>query len=59
MAPFVGIKMFLFCVKAAKLSDDISRPSSIVLTTGSAVAGVVITEEGRPEFGSAMVDAEP
>lgn len=59
MAPFVGIKMCLFCVKAAKLPDDIPRPSSIVLATCSAVAGVAITEEGGPEFGSAMVDAEP
>lgn len=58
-APFDEIPRFLICVKGAKLSDATSRPSSIVLATFSPVAGVATTEEGGPECGSAMVDAEP
>lgn len=58
-APLVEISRFLHCVRAARLSDAISRPSSIVLANSPPVAGVTTTEEGGPECGSAIVDAEP
>lgn len=58
-APLVEIPRFLHCVRAARLSDATSRPSSIVLANFSPVAGVTTTEEGGPECGSAIVDAEP
>lgn len=59
MAPLVGIPRVLLCARVAKLSDGTSSPSSIVLATFSPVAGVATNEEGGPEGGSAMVDAEP
>lgn len=58
-APLVETPKFLICVKGAELSDATSRLSSIVLANFSPVAGIATTEEGGPECGSAMVDAEP